>query len=106
VQKLTIDADLLPSRIDAGAELGDDCVVDFDAAVENELFAIAATGNAGGSEDFLEAVSAVRFMGSTIGCRWSWTRCAGGSSFTSPRRTVLSVLAGMSVAGGHGVARK
>ena len=43
-------------RIDARAELGDHLAIDLDAAVENQLLALAAAGDAGGGEDFLQAL--------------------------------------------------
>ena len=53
-----VDADFLRLRIDAGAELGDHLAVDLDAAFEDELLALAAAGDAGGGEHFLQPLAA------------------------------------------------
>ena len=42
---LAIDGDFVVERIDFGAELADDLAVDFDAAIEDELFAGATRGS-------------------------------------------------------------
>ena len=52
-----VDADFLPLRIDARAELRDDLAIDFDAAFEDELLAFAPAGDAGGGENFLQAIA-------------------------------------------------
>jgi hypothetical protein len=52
-QRFAVDADFLSLRIDASAELRHDLMIDFHAAFENQLFALAPTGHAGGSEKFL-----------------------------------------------------
>ena len=57
-QDFAVDADFLFMRVDADAELGDHLAVDFDAAIEDQLFALASAGNAGGGEHFLQAVGA------------------------------------------------
>jgi hypothetical protein len=66
-QRLAVDADFLPSAINAGAQLGDDLAVDLDAALGDELLALAAAGDAGGSEHFLEAFAFARFAGASGG---------------------------------------
>ena len=60
--------DFVFGRIGFGAEFGDDFAVDADLAGEDELFGVAARGDAGAGNDFLEAfeheessVSVVRF---------------------------------------------
>ena len=54
-----VDADFLLVRIDARAELGDHLAIDFDAAVEDQLLALAAAGDAGGGENFLQSIGAL-----------------------------------------------
>ena len=63
-QRFAVDANFLPLRIDARAQLGDDLVIDLDAAFENELLALAPAGNAGRGEHLLQPVAAV--LGLTI----------------------------------------
>jgi hypothetical protein len=56
-QRFAVDADFLFLRIDARAEFRHHLVIDFDAAFEDQLFALATTGDTGGGEDFLEAIA-------------------------------------------------
>jgi len=57
VEQLAVDADVVFGGVGAGAEFGDD------AAFEDDLFGLAAAGDAGLGEDFLEAVAAWGFVG-------------------------------------------
>ena len=57
MQHLAVDADFLRLRIDARAELGDHLAIDFHAAVEDQLLALAAAGDAGGGEHFLQPLA-------------------------------------------------
>ena len=61
-QDFAIDADLVRKRIDAGAELGDDLAIDFDATVEDHLLALAAAGDAGSGENFLQTLACLRHV--------------------------------------------
>jgi hypothetical protein len=55
-----------------GAELGDDFAVDLDAALGDELFGMAATGDACPSEDLLEALELGRRGG--VSSLWLFLR--------------------------------
>ncbi|HVT30103.1 MAG TPA: hypothetical protein VHE81_18970 [Lacipirellulaceae bacterium] len=57
-QSFAIDADFLPLRIDTSAQLGHDLSIDFHTALEHQFFALAATGNSGLGEDFLQTLAA------------------------------------------------
>ena len=53
-QPLTVDADVLPIRIDHGAELTHHLTVDGDAPFENELLGLAPRGHAARGQDSLQ----------------------------------------------------
>ncbi len=52
---LAVDADGVGLGIGLGAEFGDDLAVEGDVAGGDDFLGFAAGGDAGGSEDFLEA---------------------------------------------------
>jgi len=61
-ERLAIDADLLATGFDAGAQLGDRLAIHFDAAGEDQFLAFAAAAQPAGSEDFLQADGACGFV--------------------------------------------
>jgi len=67
VEQLAVDADVVFGGVGAGAEFGDDLAVDDDAAFEDDLFGLAAAGDAGLGEDLLQAVAARGFAGFLYG---------------------------------------
>jgi len=60
VEKLAIDADVIARGVGFGAEDRDNLAIDLDAALGDELFGVAAAGDAGLGEDLLEAIEVGR----------------------------------------------
>ena len=56
VEELAVDADVVVGGVGFGAELGDGLAVDLDASGGDQLFGFAARGDAGGGNDFLQAL--------------------------------------------------
>jgi hypothetical protein len=56
VEELAVDADVVVGGVGFGAELGDGLAVDLDASGGDEFFGFAARGEAGGGDDFLQAL--------------------------------------------------
>ncbi len=59
MQDFAVDANFLRARIDARAELGDDLAIDLDAAVEDQLLALASAGDAASGEHLLQPLGAL-----------------------------------------------
>jgi hypothetical protein len=66
-----INPNFLPLRIDPRTQARDHLAVHFDAPFKHNLFALAATGDAGGSEYLLQSLAArLRFRCRTLRCPW------------------------------------
>jgi hypothetical protein len=61
-ERFSIDANFVAIGIDAGAELGDDLLIDLDAALANQIFTFSPAANAGGGQHFLQADAAGGFI--------------------------------------------
>ncbi len=59
-QRFAVDTDFLSLRIDARAELCHYLMIYLDATFEDQLFAFAPTGDAGGRENFLQSLAIYR----------------------------------------------
>jgi hypothetical protein len=59
-QRLAIDANLLASAIDAGAKFRHHLAIDLDAALDDELLALAATGDPSRGENLLQTLAFAR----------------------------------------------
>jgi hypothetical protein len=56
LQELAVDANVIANRVGLGAEFGHDFAVDLYTSFGDQFFGVAAAGDAGLGEDFLEAV--------------------------------------------------
>ena len=56
MEELAVDANVVAGGVGFGAEFGDGLAVDLDAAAGDQLFGLAARGDAGGGNDFLQAL--------------------------------------------------
>ena len=56
MEELAVDANVVAGGVRFGAEFGDGLAVDLDASGDDELFGLAARGDAGGGDDFLQTL--------------------------------------------------
>jgi hypothetical protein len=82
-QRFAVDADFLSLRIDASAELRHDLMINLDATFENQLFAFAPTGDAGGRENFLQSLAIDRRCAIAV-CIADWTGIIARARRTEP----------------------
>ncbi len=83
MEQLAVDADVVARGVGLGAKLGDDCAVDLDAAAGDQLFGVAAAGDAGLGKDLLQALElgrGGRGLGLNSECSSSTRRRIRGSS--------------------------
>ncbi len=57
VKKLSVHADVIDFRISLGAQFGDDLAVYGDESAGDDLLGLAARGNSGSSDNFLQTFS-------------------------------------------------